>query len=247
MQEDISLIIETTKKASRFLHRDYFELENLQSSDDKSVKFSKKSCSKAFEKLNEHLSKYYKSIVFDNEDAIQSNFSDKTILVEVLDGFTNLSNSLPFFGMMVTLIAKKEGKIIAEQSVINLPALGEILYTEKGKGVFVERYYTHNNGLVKARVSGKSEIANALITTNYNNIDIATKLSDNIRIFNSYIYELSLLICGKTDILITESRNIAKYGLELFVTEAGGVYYETNNITIASNFKLYEKIKAVIH
>ena len=64
MQNDTSLIVDVTRKASRFLQRDYFELENLQSSDRGTSVFCQKSYSKALQMLREGLSKYYKTIIF---------------------------------------------------------------------------------------------------------------------------------------------------------------------------------------
>ena len=51
MEGDTGLIIEATRKASRYLQRDYFELESLQASSKGTGPFCQKSCSKALETM----------------------------------------------------------------------------------------------------------------------------------------------------------------------------------------------------
>lgn len=243
MEGDTGLIIEATRKASRYLQRDYFELESLQSSSKGTEPFCQKSCTKALQTLHENLSKYYKTIIFDNKEVATASFSGKALLVETLDGLGNLTRSLPFFAIMITVVSKKDDAVIAEKSIMNFPALGEIFYTEKGKGVWLERHSSNLAGVLRARVSGTSDINNALIATNYNHIDFARTISSNIRVFETYTYSLSLLISGKVDMMIAKACAVSELGVELFVTEAAGAYYKQDGLIIASNFKLYEEIK----
>lgn len=246
MEGDTGLIIDATRRASRFLQRDYFELESLQSSDKGTEPFCQKSCSKAVQTLHEALSKYYKTIIFDNKEVSNTNFVGKALLIETLDGLGNLARSLPFFAIMVTVISKKDGKVIAEKSVMNFPALGEIYYTEKGKGVWLERHSSNLAGALRARVSGADDVKNALIASSSSKINLARSISSNIRVFESYSYAVALLICGKVDVLLAESRDISAKGVELFVTEAAGSYHMQNGLMMASNFKLHEKIKPLL-
>ncbi len=246
MQKDISLIIDAIRKASRFLQRDYFELENLQSSSKATEIFCNRSCSKTLERLNELLGKYYKTIIFENQAVSNTEFSDRAVIVEILDGFGNLSRSLPFFGTMVTIINKKYDKIVAEKSIMNFPVLGEIYYTEKGKGVWLERSLSNLSGASRVRVSGINDFKDSIVATNFSNFNLAQNISTNLRMFESNIYNLSLLVSGKVDALITNSRNILDPGTELFITEAGGNYHKQEDLVIASNFKLHEKIKSLL-
>lgn len=246
MEGDTGLIIDATRKASRFLQRDFFELESLQASDKATEPFCQKSCSKALQTLHEALSKYYKTIIFDNSEVANTKFSGKALLIETLDGLGNLAKSIPFFGIMVTMITQKGDDIIAEKAVINFPALGEIYYTEKGKGVWLERHSSNLAGALRARVSGTSNLENALIATNSGQIDSARTISPNIRVFESYTYALSLLISGKVDMMIIERRDLSIQGIELFVLEAAGSYHTQNGLIIASNFKLHKKIKSLL-
>ena len=248
MEGEISLIAEATRHSSRFLLRDYFELESLQSSNKAAatLNFSQKSCMKIFEALREKLGKYFSTIIFDPKDVATINFTGKAALVEVLDGLTNLTRSLPFFAIMVTILSNKNDQIIAEKSVINFPILGEIYYTEKGKGAWLERHSLNLPGSMRVRVSGTENIENAIASVNLDFLKEKKNIFDNIRIFESYTYSLSLLICGKVDAIIIEPSDISLMGAELFISEAGGVAYRDKGRLIASNFKLHEKIKSLI-
>lgn len=248
MLNDTSLVIDATRKASRFLQRDYFELEQLQSSNRGLNKFCQKSVQKIVQILHDSLSKYYKTIIFDNKSVQGADFVGKAVFVEILDGLDNFKKSLPFFAIIVTILVKKDDKIIAEKAVINFPSLGEIYYSEKGRGSWLERYSSNMSiqRSVRVRVSDVDNIEDALLSTSYKYIDLASKISKNLRLFGSYSYALSLLICGKIDALIIQPRSISCNAVELFVQEAGGICSIQNELLLASNFKLYEKIKKLI-
>ncbi|MDG1436926.1 MAG: inositol monophosphatase family protein [Rickettsiaceae bacterium] len=244
MEGDIGLIVEATRKASRYLQRDYFELESLQSSSQGTSNFCNKSCNKVLQTLHENLSKYYKTVIFDNKEAEKSDFSGKAVFVETLDGLDNLGRALPFFAIMVTMVYKKDGEVIAERSVMNFPALGEIYYTEKGRGVWLERHSSNLAGVLRSRVSGSSDLSKALVATNCEHIDVAQKFSPNLRVYESYSYALALLVSGKADVMIANERALSELGVKLFVSEAAGSYITDKGLIIASNFKLAEEIKS---
>ncbi|RTK92761.1 MAG: hypothetical protein EKK61_02830 [Rickettsiales bacterium] len=245
MEGEIGLIVEATRQASRFLIRDFFELENLQTLSRNTLSYSQRSCMKILQVLQERLGKYFKTIIFDNKDLQNLNFTDTAILVETIDGFANLTRSLPFFSIMITILKIKNDQVIAEKSVMNFPALGEIYYVEKGRGAWLERYNTNLPGALRLRVSGVDNIENAIGTTNIDTSKIA-KLVPNLRIYDSYTYSLAQLIAGKLDIAIIKPNEIANLGCKLFIEEAVGAFYENNKTIIASNIPLRDKIKHII-
>ena len=114
MEGEVGIVVDATRQASKFLLRDYFELENLQSSTKSASasSFGQKSCTKMLQILQERLAKYFHTIIFDSKEVESSKFVGKAALVEVLDGFTNLTRSLPFFGIMVTILTNKNGQIM---------------------------------------------------------------------------------------------------------------------------------------
>lgn len=248
MEGEVGLVVDATRQASKFLLRDYFELENLQSSTKSASasSFGQKSCAKMLQTLQERLGKYFHTIIFDSKEIVKSQFVGKAALVEVLDGFTNLTRSLPFFGIMVTIISNKNGQIIAEKSVINFPVLGEIYFTEKGKGVWLERHSFNFPGATRVRVSGTENIEDAVVSTSFDFLKSNVDTFNNLRIFESYTYSLALLVSGKIDVIIVEPGEISLMGIELFIAEAGGVIRKNGRKIIASNFKLHDKIKAIV-
>jgi len=249
MQNDTSLIIDATRKASRFLQRDYCELENLQLSERGTEGFCKKSYSKALQTVTDALSGYSQYIITNIDDVPKGDISGKVLLVEVLGDMKNFERALPFFGIMVTVISQKNtvsGKFTPEVSVINFPAFGEIYYAERGKGAWVERHASNFTGATRVRVSGVNNIENVVTAIFDNRNNESYKNFQHIRMFDSYIYSLALLICGKIDAVIIPQALISSYGIELFTSEAGGQCADKNGLLLASNLKLHEKIKHVI-
>jgi myo-inositol-1(or 4)-monophosphatase len=247
MEGEIGLVVDATRHASKFLLRDYFELENLQSSNrnTSASSFSQKSCTKMLHALQERLGKYFNTVIFDSKELANIQFVGKAALVEVLDGFTNLTRSLPFFAVMVTILSNKDGQIFAEKSVINFPILGEIYFTEKGKGVWLERHSFNFPGAVRTRVSGIENIEDAIVSASLSFLKDKADIFNNLRVFESYTYSLALLISGKIDVIIIEPGDISLMGVQLFIAEAGGVSYKQGKKIVASNFKLHEKIKDI--
>lgn len=242
MQGDTGLIIDAIRRASKALQRDFFELENLQSSEKGNSAFVQKSCSKALQTLHMALGKYYKTIIFNNDDVDSANFIGQAALIETLDGLGNFTRSLPYFASMVTIVSKNNDQLNAERVVINFPALGEIYYAEKGKGAWVERLASNVAGATRARVSGYSNTKEMVIASSNEFLDEARSISANVRVFDSYTYSLAQLLTGKIDAMIVNLRSISLPGIQLFMKEAGGAYKINNDCLIASNFKLHEKI-----
>ena len=88
MQNQVVLINDAIREASKFLHRDYFELENLQSSARSLRVFVDKAKTRVTENLQKSLSKYYKTIIFDSPELDLSalDFTGSVALVDALDG-----------------------------------------------------------------------------------------------------------------------------------------------------------------
>ncbi|MDP5110800.1 MAG: hypothetical protein NWP47_05405 [Rickettsiaceae bacterium] len=242
MQGDTGLIIDATRRASKALQRDFFELENLQSSEKGNSAFVQKSCSKALQTLHAALGKYYKTIIFNNDDVESADFTGQAVLIETLDGLGNFTRSLPYFASMVTIVSKNNDQLSAERAVINFPALGEIYYAEKGKGAWVERLASNITGATRTRVSGYGNVSEMVIASSNNFLDSARSISANVRVFDSYTYSLAQLVTGKIDAMIVNLRALSLPGIQLFMKEAGGAYRINNESLIASNFKLREKI-----
>jgi len=252
MQGETELIIEATRKASRFLYRDFFELANLQSTGKSNQAFVSKSYSRAVENLNLSLSKYYKKIIFEPRDAqnletiLATTIFDKIALVYVLDGSNNLERAMPFFGVMVTILVRKSEGFVAERAVLDFPALSENYYAERGKGAWAQNHSSNFSGAVRARISGASETSEAFIACGTEEIDIASKISKNIRTFGSHLYSIALLVSGKVDIGLCPKQELTDSGFELFVKESGGVSFVSKaGLFVGSNVKLEEGLQGL--
>lgn len=249
MQDTIVLLTDAIRGASKFLHRDYFELENLQSSAKNTKVFVEKARIRVAENLHKSLSKYYKTIIFDNEelDLRALDFIGSAALVDVLDGVLNFERAIPFFAVIVTILTKKQDQISAEKIAINFPALSDVYYAQQGKGAWLERHSSNfASGAVRLRVSINNKLEDSLVSCNYPQLELAKNISSNIRIFESYAYQVALLISGKTDCSLFANKSILTGGFELLIREAGGQSYVQNDIFIASNYQLQEKLKQVL-
>jgi myo-inositol-1(or 4)-monophosphatase len=248
MQNQVVLINDALREASKFLHRDYFELENLQNSARSIKVFVDKAKTRVADNLQKSLTKYYKTIIFDPTELDLSNLdlTGPIVLVDTLDGTYNFERAIPFFALVVTILTAKQGKISAEKVAINFPVLGEIYYAEQGKGSWFERYsFNFGTGTIRLRVSVNSKLEDSLISCSYQQLQLAQKISTNIRIFESYAYQIALLISGKSEIALLPNKPIT-YGLDLLVREAGGLSYVKNNVFIASNYQIQEKLQKVL-
>ncbi len=248
MQNQVVLINDALREASKFLHRDYFELENLQNSARSIKVFVDKAKTRVADNLQKLLTKYYKTIIFDPTELDLSNLdlTGPIVLVDTLDGTYNFERAIPFFALVVTILTAKQGKISAEKVAINFPVLGEIYYAEQGKGSWFERYsFNFGTGTIRLRVSVNSKLEDSLISCSYQQLQLAQKISTNIRIFESYAYQIALLISGKSEIALLPNKPIT-YGLDLLVREAGGLSYVKNNVFIASNYQIQEKLQKVL-
>ena len=248
MQNQVVLINDALREASKFLHRDYFELENLQNSARSIKVFVDKAKTRVADNLQKSLTKYYKTIIFDPTDLDLSNLdlTGPIVLVDTLDGTYNFERAIPFFALVVTILTAKQGKISAEKVAINFPVLGEIYYAEQGKGSWFERYsFNFGTGTIRLRVSVNSKLEDSLISCSYQQLQLAQKISTNIRIFESYAYQIALLISGKSEIALLPNKPIT-HGLDLLVREAGGLSCVKNNVFFASNYQIQEKLQKVL-
>lgn len=239
---ELDLIKEALKKAERFLSRDFYELEQLQSSRKDTANFCRKTCQKAQSVLQEELSKFFDRIIFLWPGEEIGEIKDKTVIVKLVDSLANFSRSIPFFGIMVSLIRNNNERIYAEKAIIDFPALGEVVSAERNRGVFMERYRGNMAGNFKLRISAIDELSKSFIACSHEDDLAHISQSSNARIYGSPLYALAQFLSGKVDILTVESETELDYALKLFVEEAGGISKIVGNHFIASNLPLFEKI-----
>lgn len=245
MHGDTKLLINASRAASRYLQRDVFELENLQDNGKINQLFSQKSCLKSIELLKNSLTDYFDHLVFLPRTE-EEKHTGRIIFIELLDGYNNFARALPYFGLMLSLVIRNNNNEKTYCSVINLPALGEIYYTENGRGAWLEQLMPKMNGARRLRLKTNYEPGNILLAAEHSTLTVAQTISSNIRLFESSTYSLTQLLRGKFDSFITQKSDSSLAGYKLFLSEAGGTYQSFNGNFIATNLKLSTKIAQLL-
>lgn len=245
MQPITNLLINSLRKATRFLHRDFLELEMLQKNPIRNEEFCRKSYLKLKELLREELQKYAEHLFFpeDQFDLDNKNF-DNIILVNPLDSTSNFARGIPFFGVAATYLKKDTADLISTSTVIYMPAFNEIYYAEKGKGALVERSNLNSNYQnLRLRVSDNSELKNCLAVIENLNDPVYQDIN-YIRSFGSACYAATLLASGKADLVCLSSLNFTlHYAFDLLIKEAGGIIIDPDDTFIYSNRYIAKQLK----
>lgn len=235
-----------SRKASKLLLRDFHELEMLQNSSKGTQGFCDKSFQRTKMLLKEELEKNWKNIIFSDEKFDIQPDQDPVVLVHSLEASDNLSKSLPFFSIVITLLKKFNDVLTPFNSLIIFPALHELYYAEKGGGAWLEKSSADTfSKNVRLRVSGCQAVENSFIASDtLNPLDPSIK---NIRVSGSYTYDIGLFTSGKIDAICFDTLSpILRPGFELFIKEIGGFSYQYKDGLIASNQNLGEKIKQLL-
>ena len=136
MQTPLSLFISgAMQKSSRYLYRDFFELELSQSSKHMMDAFVSKAYARTEEALINELRKHPKSGAVGEGEPTKGKIN---FTVSSIDGIKNLTRALPFFSTSVcAYYVGEDGVSVPQCCVIDFPALGEICYVEKGKSALL--------------------------------------------------------------------------------------------------------------
>ena len=236
ISSNLNLIIKAVEKASKFVIRDFGEIEKLQVSKKGPRDFVTKT-DKIVEKiLIEELSKSKKNYSFITEESGKINNKDKenVWIIDPIDGTTNFLHGIPHFAICVALKSKEQ--IIS--GLIFDPIKDEMFFAEKNKGAFL------NNK--RLRVSNKSSIDDCLFSSNHAGV----KFSDlNMRYSGCAALDLAYVASGRLDGFFQNKLNLWDIAAGvLMIKEAGGIVSDlgeinTNNINIkASSSAIYAKM-----
>ena len=131
---NINILISACQKISRFILRDFGEIEQLQSSIRGADNFVSSSLLRIENVLTDILleSRPRYGLVTANTKKQGLDIAHKFI-INVMDGVNSFRRGMPFFAISIAIEEQK--KIIA--SVIYVPVLDKIFYAEKGRGAFV--------------------------------------------------------------------------------------------------------------
>jgi myo-inositol-1(or 4)-monophosphatase len=246
MQPTTSLLINSTKKSSKLLQRDLFELELLQVSNRSTSEFCAKSYSRTKSLLQTELQRNYQYLFFADEKVELPVTADNILLIQPIDSIINLSKSLPFFATMITYLKRINDAFTPMNSIMTFPALSEIYFAEHGRGAWLEKNDLNSFGKnSRLRVSACSSLDKAMIAVD----DIAHYPDSlkNTRLFGSPCYNIALFTGGKFDaVYSSHSNDILRLGFELFIKESGGSIVKNDNLFVASNQTLVNKFKQLI-
>ncbi|AFC73967.1 inositol monophosphatase family protein [Rickettsia montanensis] len=246
MQPITNLLIHVLRKAVKFLHRDFLELEMLQKNSVRNEEFCKRSYLKLKTLLCEELQKHTQYLFFPEDKFNLNNNYESVFLINPIDSPNNFARSIPFFAISVTYLKRNQEVLTPTSTVIYFPALYEIYYAEKGKGAWIEKNNLNSNyqGL-RLRVSDNADLKNCLaIIEDVNHNDLEEIGVDNIRSFGSPCYGATLVASGKADLICLSLLNFTLYyAFELFIKEAGGIIIDSSDKFLYSNRYIAKKLE----
>ncbi len=249
LSSNLNVMVGACQKISRYILRDFGEIEQLQSSVNGVESFAAASYSKVekvlVDLLLEARPKY--GILTRNKEIKGTDISHRFI-VNISDGFENFINGLPFFTVSIALQEQKN--LIA--SVIYSPVLDKMFYAEKGSGTFVaEARMTR-----RIRVSSKRELGRAVIAEegNLKHFSIARILS-----FGSVGLSLGYVASGMVDAFVGFKKDVFDLAAGLLIVKEAGGFIRTldntgketselfaSDIIVCGNSYLQSEIKGCI-
>ena len=253
----INLITRACMKASRFLIRDFGEIENLQVSTKGPGDFVTSADKRTEKILIDELQKAHPEYGIVTEEAGIINKTNKKNrwIIDPIDGTLNFLNGVPQFAISIGY--EENGEI--KCGVIFNPILNEMFCAEKGNGAYL------NNGRI--RVSNKKKINDALLVTG--GPKGASKIKDKIfseyikvsnnvshvRKFGSAALDMAYVACGRFDGFW--QRELKYWDIAagiIIIKEAGGLvdFFENDASSplkknvLATNSNIHEELRGLI-
>ena len=237
---NLNIMIKASEKASKFLIRDFGEVENLQVSVKGPLDFVTNTDIKVEKILIEELTKSKKNFsILSEETGFIKNKDNKNIwIIDPIDGTSNFLHGIPHFAISIAL--QSENEIVS--GLIFDPIKNEMFYAEKNNGSYL------NNKRI--RVSKKKELDKCLFATNgkkFKNTNLHNRKSGSAALDMAYV------AAGRYDGYFQENLNLWDIAAGLIlIKEAGGIVNEVDlgkneNLEIIAsspniNEKMLEKI-----
>ena len=233
---NLNIMIKASEKASKFLIRDFGEVENLQVSVKGPLDFVTNTDIKVEKILIEELTKSKKNFsILSEETGFIKNKDNKNIwIIDPIDGTSNFLHGIPHFAISIAL--KSHNEIIS--GLIFDPIKNELFYAEKNNGAYF------NNHRIK--VSKKNEINDCLFVTGGK---IKKTLDIQYRKSGSAALDLAYVAAGRYDGYFQHELSLWDIAAGIIlVKEAGGFINDidlsqTKNLdVIASSPDIYHKM-----
>ncbi len=254
----INLITKACMKASRYLIRDFGEIENLQVSSKAPGDFVSSADRRTEKILIDELQKAHPNygIITEESGYINKSNDKNRWIIDPIDGTMNFLNGIPQFAISIAYEEEKEIKC----GVVFNPVTNEMFCAEKGGGAYL------NNS--RMRVSNKKKINDSLLVTGgpkqsskikkkifSEYIKISSNVS-NVRKFGSAALDIAYVACGRFDGYWQRELNYWDVAAGIIlIKEAGGYvdFFEEDadsplkkNI-IASNSIIHDELRDLIN
>jgi len=155
----ITVMIRAAFAAAKGLKRDFGEVEQLQVSEKGPGDFVSRADIMAERVLRKELERTRPEYGFLGEEGGETKGDGRNRwIADPLDGTTNFLHGVPHFA--ISLALERDGEVIA--GIIYQPISDELFWAEKGNGAFID---TPNARSRRLRVSGRKELARALVAT----------------------------------------------------------------------------------
>jgi myo-inositol-1(or 4)-monophosphatase len=226
----ITVMIRAAFAAAKSLKRDFGEVEHLQVSEKGPGDFVSRADLQAERTLRAELARTRPEYGFLGEEGGETRGDGRNRwIADPLDGTTNFLHGVPHFA--ISLALERDGEIIA--GIIYQPISDELFWAEKGNGAFID---TPNARSRRLRVSGRKELARALVATGIPHIgrgdhpdylrrlETAMSRTAGIRRWGAASLDLAFVAAGRFDAFF--EFGLAPWDVAaglLLVREAGGM------------------------
>lgn len=265
MNATLNLIGDIVTKVSRFLTRDYFELESLQHSFKGPLTYAQKTKERLERDLLEGFSYSFRNheIIIDNKVHVLDG-EEGRVWISIENGFENFIRARPEYAIGIMIEKRQlDGTIVPTISYITLPIIRQNYVAQRGKGAWVQQNI-FTSDMVRARVSSTKNLEDSYIALDEINIEridgkridgqrIESK-GDNLSLVISKFKNASLqpsvlvnggmLAAGKIDCMISKIDNNTLWNiLEVLIIETGGIILKEENYKIIANSHIGSQIK----
>jgi len=189
--------------------------------------------------------------VLGEEELEQRGLSGRRWIVDPIDGTFSFVHGVPFYGVLIAL--EIEGEPVL--GVVNIPALGEILYAAKGEGCFL-------NG-EPVRVSSTAKLKDALLLATdfttcaqYGFGPAGESLQKGAKASRTWgdCYGYVLVASGRADVMLDPVMNLWDCAPLLpIMEEAGGTFTDWRGVrtisggnSIATNGLLFDEVMSIV-
>lgn len=247
MKQLVNFTLNILNKSTKFLERDFAEIQMIKNSNHGLAKFIQHSYEHTKKSLATEFNKYSKDIIFAEDYRNDPEDLDEVFIIEPIDCITNFARGIPFFGLAILHKQKSnDDKLSSNASFIHFPVFKDIAYSFKASGAWLVNS-NRNTQYIRMRVNEtQNTLKNAILVTDDFNFKLDVE-NFNVRCLGSTYYHLMMFCLGQCDIFHTSYDNkVLSEIINLIVTEAGGSVIKLKRGYIASNFKLSEEIKGLV-